>query len=96
LKIDPRVIQETKGPPASTLYRESGHVTLEIKDVERDADGCVAGFTVPEQTVKVVLPQGRWPGMNIHAKRKEDPAEDPAKERQRAIEDLQRKLADPP
>jgi hypothetical protein len=38
-----------------------GNVRLEIKDLERDEDGCVAGFTVCEQRVKVRLPQGKYP-----------------------------------
>jgi hypothetical protein len=71
---------------------DKGVVTLDIKDVERDEDGCVAGFTVCEQTVKVDLPQGLYPWIKVHVKREEDPA----KALQRAMEDMQKKLAAPP
>jgi hypothetical protein len=69
-------------------------VTLQIKDVVRDEDGCIAAFTVPEQTVKVELPQGRY-GVNIHAK-PENQKEDLEKALKRMMEEISSSVANPP
>jgi hypothetical protein len=67
-----------------------GFVTLQITNVVRDDDGCIAAFTVPEQSIKVELPQGMWPYVRLHTKRKEEPAEDPKKALRRIIEEVYR------
>jgi hypothetical protein len=83
-------IEDRDGPGD---FFAGGVVTLEITDVVRDDDGCIAGFTIPSQTVRAVMPQGKYPELSTHTKRQWK--EDTPEAIQQAKEELLKRLVGP-